>query len=346
MTAPVVATTAFATGAVITAGATPLAIRLAHRLRFYDRPAGYKQHGRSTPYLGGLALVVGLLGAVAISGTTGRHYLPLVAGTALIWLLGTVDDRLNLSPLVRVVAEIALAVWLWSADLGWDLVASDVVNLAVTVGWVVVVVNAFNLMDNMDGAASATGAVAAVGIGVFALLNHDPALAAITFGAAGAASGFLPANLRRPAKIFLGDGGSMVIGFVVAATAMSGPLTGDLGFGAVLCACMVAGLPLLDTTLVVISRRRRGVAILSGARDHLTHRLLALVGTPRRVCLMLAVAGTALASSTAVAADAGRPTVLWVATVWVAAGIAAIGALERTSDRQSRLARVPDAERA
>jgi UDP-GlcNAc:undecaprenyl-phosphate GlcNAc-1-phosphate transferase len=346
MTAPVAAVAAFAAGGLVTAAATPLAIRLAHRLRFYDRPAGYKQHVRSTPYLGGMALVVGLLAAVAITGTVDRHYLPLIAAAVVIWLLGTVDDRLNLSPLVRVIAEAALGVWLWSADLGWHLVASDLVNFAVTVGWVVVVVNAFNLMDNMDGAASTTGAVAAVGIGVFGLMQDNAALVAITFGTAGAALGFLPANLSRPAKIFLGDGGSMVIGFVVAATAMSGPHTGDLGFGAVLCACMVAGLPLLDTTMVVISRRRRGAPVLLGARDHLTHRLLVLVGSPLRVCVLLAAAGAALVASAAFAADAGRPTVLWVATVWAAAGIAAIGALERTSARQSRLARLPDAERA
>jgi hypothetical protein len=118
-----------------------------------------------------------------------------------------------------------------------------------------------------------------LGIGAFALVNDDAALAALSFGLVGACLGFLRSNLAQPARIFLGDGGSMSVGFVVAAMAIAAPRVADLGSEWVLIAALLTGLVILDTTLVVISRRRRGVQLLTGGRDHLTHRLL---GSPGR----------------------------------------------------------------
>jgi UDP-GlcNAc:undecaprenyl-phosphate GlcNAc-1-phosphate transferase len=190
-------------------------------------------------------------------------------------------------------------------------------------------------MDNLDGACGSLVAAASVGIGAFALLNGDLTLAAVSFGLTGACLGFLHSNLARPARIFLGDGGSMPMGFIVAALAIAAPPVADLGNGAVLIAALFVGLVILDTTLVVISRRRRRVPLLTGGRDHLTHRLLGLLGSPRRVAGTLAAVQLGLCALALLATSLGRVAVLWIAAEAVIGGIAAIAVLETRMVRRA-----------
>jgi UDP-N-acetylmuramyl pentapeptide phosphotransferase/UDP-N-acetylglucosamine-1-phosphate transferase len=138
--------------------------------------------------------------------------------------------------------------------------------------WIVGLTNSFNLMDNMDGAASAVAAVCAAGLALQSLVRGDVALAALAVALAGACVGFLPYNLRAgaPVRIFLGDGGSMPIGFIVAAIAMNIPVGEQLGWTVLLVAALLLAIPMLATLLVVVSRTRRGVSIVTAGRDHLT----------------------------------------------------------------------------
>jgi len=322
------ATLAFALAVVLALVLTPQAARVAMRTGFLDHPLGYKQHGRATPYLGGCAVMLAVLvPALLWGGLTGR-FLALGLGAGALWVVGTLDDRLNLSPWLRMGVEAVAAVGLWSADLGWGVFSADLLNLALTIVWVIGVVNAFNLMDNLDGATGTVAAATAVGIATFALMNGDSELAAIAGALSGACVGFLYYNLARPARIFLGDGGSMPIGFIAAAAAIAATAGADLGASALPCAAMIVGLVILDTTRVVISRRRRGVTLLTGGRAHLTHRLLALTGTPQTIAAMLGVLQLALCAVAATAADNGRHAVLWSATCTLVIGIAVIAVLE------------------
>ena len=134
----------------------------------------------------------------------------------------------------------------------------------------------------MDGAAATVGGVTTLATAALALIEGDVALAVLCAGMSGACFGFLPYNLAGPARIFLGDGGSLPIGFVVAATIMALPDEGG-GWTPILAAVILAGLPVLDTTLVMISRRRAGIPLLTAGRDHLTHRLVTRLGSPRAV---------------------------------------------------------------
>ncbi len=273
---------------------TPVAIRVAERIDFHDRPRGYKGHAAPTPYLGGAAVLVGfLLGAVLLSEASTRLG-PILLCAAGLWVVGTVDDRWTLGPGLRVAAELVAATALFASGLGWSIFESEAANLALTALWVIGLVNAFNLMDNMDGATSTIAAFSSLGAAVFALALGDVLLAALAVALAGACLGFLPYNLSAPARIFLGDGGSMPIGFVVAATIMALPLGDDIGWHRLLAAGLLAALPLLDTLLVIVSRNRAGVAILSGGRDHLTHRLRTRLPSARAVALSLGVAQAAL----------------------------------------------------
>jgi UDP-GlcNAc:undecaprenyl-phosphate GlcNAc-1-phosphate transferase len=189
-------------------------------------------------------------------------------------------------------------------------------------------VNAFNLMDNLDGATGSVGAVSAAGVGVLAATQGETAIAATAFALAGGCFGFLRFNLARPSRVFLGDGGSMPLGFLLAACVTAIPATEGFGTAAVFAVIPLVGLAVLDTTLVVVSRVRRGVGVFTGGRDHLTHRLLRLVGTPQLVALTLAGTQAALCALGFLLFDSTIVTVFSAATGYVLLGAATIAALE------------------
>ena len=285
---------AFLLAAALTAATVPTAIATARRTGFLDAPVGYKAHRQPTPYLGGAAVIVATGLAILLVGDGIGHYWPLLLGTLGLGLVGTVDDRVNLSPWLRVGMEVLVAWLLWSQDLGWSFLDGGAANLLLTAFWVTGIVNAFNLMDNLDGAASSVGAVSAAGVAVLALIGDDLALAVVAVALCGALVGFLRYNLAEPARIFLGDGGSMAIGMLLAGALMEVPMGQLTDWSALSAAALIVGLPVFDTTLVVLSRRRRGAPVLSGATDHTTHRLRAFLKSPRAVAATLAVTQLAL----------------------------------------------------
>src|SRR5947209_7412168 len=128
----------------------PLAIRLAIRTGFMDVPATYKGHLRTTPYLGGLAVVAAIAAGILAFGVDTSRYAALLIWAVVLFVVGTVDDRRNLSPYPRLLIEVLAAAALFHYGLGWGVFGNPTVDLVVTIIWVVGMVNAFNLMDNMD----------------------------------------------------------------------------------------------------------------------------------------------------------------------------------------------------
>ncbi len=317
---------AFSAALIGVLGMTPVAIRVARSTGFLDQPGDYKRHVAAMPYLGGLAVMGAIAFPAVVFGSAGFHYSTIALCAAALWLVGTVDDKVGLGPFTRIAVEVAAAVVLWFAGQGWGL--DGPLGLLVTVVWVVGLVNAYNLMDNIDGAAATVTAASAAGIALIAGVGGDTELAAFALTVVGATLGFLVFNLRTPARIFLGDGGSMPLGFLIAALAMQLPATGNSGLITLLAIVPIAGLPILDTALVVISRTRRGANVLSGGRDHLTHRLRPVFGSTRSLATGLGTAQMALCllASTLVGAHAG--TVVAVTLTLLALGSVAIWALE------------------
>jgi UDP-GlcNAc:undecaprenyl-phosphate/decaprenyl-phosphate GlcNAc-1-phosphate transferase len=317
-------------GAVL--GLTPLAIRIASRTGFYDHPRGYKAHRAPTAYLGGAAVISGFaLSALLFTGDA-VHYLPLIGAAAGLWALGTVDDRVTVRPRNKILAEVAAAFVLWASGLGWTFPSSGFEELLLTTVWVVAFTNSFNLMDNMDGVAGTVGAACAAGVAGLALAQGDAALAALTLALAGSCLGFLPYNLRpggRPARIFLGDGGSLPLGFILAGATMQIPMPGDLGWAALLAGGLLLGILVLDTLLVIVSRTRRGVSLMTGGRDHLSHRLRSRLGSPWAVAIALAATQAGVSTLAIVAVESGQTAVIMVATTCLAAGAGAIALLEK-----------------
>jgi UDP-GlcNAc:undecaprenyl-phosphate/decaprenyl-phosphate GlcNAc-1-phosphate transferase len=334
----------FALALVTALAATPVAIAVATRMDFRDYPLGYKRHSTPTPLLGGTAVVTAFVLAQLIVGSEVGRLAPIVALSFGLWVLGTVDDRVTVSPVVRVLAEGAAATTLWTTGLGWSLFDSGLVNLIVTNLWVIGLVNAFNLMDHADGAAATVGSVTAAAVGALAAIEGDAGVAALSFGLAGACVGFLPYNLTAPARIFLGDGGSLPIGFALATAIMALPEE-HASWPLLVAAFLLVGLPVLDTALVVVSRRRRRLPVSRGGHDHLTHRLVLQLRSPRAVTAGLGVVQAALALLAIGVIQLGEGSIIVAGCIWFVVGAVAVAYLEMNAGVPSPAGGPPAAAR-
>ena len=309
--------------------ATPVAIRLAAHFDFYDKPAGYKGHAAPTPYLGGAAVMTGFVVTVLALTSDPRQTLPVLGGVLALWIVGTVDDRRLVPVWQRLTVEIGLAAMLWATGLGWSLGLGPVADLLATAFWVVAVVNAFNLFDNMDGASSTMACVVAAAVAVLGLVQSDVWLVVTGAALCGACLGFLPRNLSRPsARIFLGDGGSMPLGFAIASLVMIGASSAAAEWQALVMGLLLVGVPALDTCLVVVSRRRRGISILTGGRDHLTHRTRARMRTAHASVAALGAGQALLAALALVAVQGGTALLVPLVLVYLVAMATLIAVLD------------------
>jgi UDP-GlcNAc:undecaprenyl-phosphate GlcNAc-1-phosphate transferase len=298
----------------------PIARQGALRLGVTDRPGSGKVHKVPTPYLGGVAVAVAVLCTAPIGEWRGE-VVAILGAALLVSCIGLVDDVRTSKPSVRVAVEIVAAVIVFSAGARVNLFGG-VADLALTIAWLVVITNAYNLLDNMDACASSILAVSAGSLLVAAVLQEQVLVGSLAAAVTGAAAGFLVYNWH-PARIFLGDAGSLFLGFLVSAVALKLRFPVDQGAG-VVAVLLVAFPALFDTTLVVISRILAGRPIYIGGTDHTSHRL-ALLGLPTRGIALLLVAVTAACGGFGVAVGRGviAPFAV-VAPLAVAAGVVLI----------------------
>jgi UDP-N-acetylmuramyl pentapeptide phosphotransferase/UDP-N-acetylglucosamine-1-phosphate transferase len=292
--------------------------RLALRNGILDHPGGYKKHLRSTPYLGGIAILAGAIAATL--ATAGIHSpIPAIAATAIaICALGTLDDWRPIQPGIRIALHAAIGAIVWVVGAGWSLNVPDWANLVLTMGWIVVATNALNLIDNLDGTAAAAAAASALGVAVIALSQSSDAWPAVlAAGVLGSCLGFLPYNLAKPARIFLGDGGSTLLGFLLAVAVM-GALPEQPGSISLAAAFLLAGTAILDTAMTLASRWRRGVPAFTGGRDHVTHWILSLVGSARRAAAVVAGAQVGLSALAVAVVELDPPAVPVAAAILLA----------------------------
>ena len=187
----------FGASAVLCLMLTPVAIAVAIRIGVLDRPGGHKGHESPTPYLGGVAIVVAfsasvVVAAVAQPPASGRDELVIVLVLAVaLAIVGLADDLWNLSPTVRLVAEVLCALQLWRMDAGVTVTGEPGLDAALTILWVVGITNAFNLLDNMDGLSAGQAAICATTIFSVAVANGQFLVAGLAVGLAGCAVGFL-----------------------------------------------------------------------------------------------------------------------------------------------------------
>jgi UDP-GlcNAc:undecaprenyl-phosphate GlcNAc-1-phosphate transferase len=283
----------FLAALTLTTLSTPMVRRLAVWAGFVDAPSSRKMHRSPTPLMGGLAIAAGALVAFVLLVST----LPITLGSApvlgtivacaVVVVIGLADDRSNLPAWAKLLGQFLAAAILIYVGVRVQLPLPEWLNVALTVIWVVGITNAMNFMDNMDGLTAGVSAVAAAFILLLASANDQYLVAALSAGVLGACLGFLRYNFR-PARIFMGDAGSMFLGFLLAVLALDLRFPDNVNFVTWMVPVFVLGLPILDTTLVVVSRSRRRVNPLTTAgKDHLSHRLVAMGFTQREAVLML-----------------------------------------------------------
>ena len=310
---------AFLIPLAVTLVLTPAAAGLALHLGVMDRPGEHKAHVEATPYLGGLALALGLVVAGLVVGSTAQQAAVIAGCAVVVFGLGLLDDLRGLGPGVKVGVEAALAVVLWFAEVRAGFFGIRALDLVLTVVWVVGITNAVNLSDNMDGLASGIAAIAAVAYFAIAAPQGDFLVAAFAIALAGASLGFLRHNFP-PARIFLGDAGSLLLGFLLATLGLLLDLDVSNDALRIGVQMLILGVPVFDTVLVVVMRRRAGRPVTQGGRDHASHRLAALGLSGRQVALVVYAAQVACSSIAVVAVNAPGSAIA-VALAWVALGI-------------------------
>lgn len=252
---------------------TPLVKRGALRFGVLDQPDGFlKTHARATPYLGGVAVYVAFLVTLALVFEFRHALLALLLGGTMMTMLGLFDDLRVLPARLKLIGQ-ALATWVMiKGGVTIALVAiPDSLILPLTVLWVVGMTNAVNILDVADGLATATSAIAATALACLALYNGSGLIAITALALAGALAGFLRYN-RPNAEIYLGDAGSLFIGFMLASLAMMGSYTRHTPLAG-LAPLFILATPILELGLVSVARLARGQSPMQGSPDHMATRL-------------------------------------------------------------------------
>src|SRR5919201_1074670 len=267
---------------------TPLVRTAARRYGVVARPKSNGWHRQPTAMLGGVAIYAAVaLTYLLFIPHTRAGWVVLGASTAL-FAVGLLDDFLHIKPYQKLIGQVlgASAVVYFGLLLPWGWGGS--VSMAVTIFWLIGITNAINLLDNMDGLAAGVSAIAAVFIAANFAVNGQMVEAATLAVFAAALLGFLVYN-SNPASIFMGDGGSMFVGFFLASSALLSS-AGDRGRSFIVVVAvpvLILFIPIFDTTLVTVVRKLSGRAASQGGRDHTSHRLVALGLSERRAVWML-----------------------------------------------------------
>jgi UDP-GlcNAc:undecaprenyl-phosphate GlcNAc-1-phosphate transferase len=278
----------FAGALIFAVSGTPLARKLGWRLGIIDQPGARKVHLKPISRFGGVAIYVAFVLALLIFEDRFRipQLISILIGATLVSFLGVWDDRWSLRPLMKLIGQIVAALILVLSGVQVQFLPYPFLNVAVTILWVVGITNALNLLDNMDGLSGGVGAVAAAFFLLLAAMNGQYLVGSLAAALLGTCLGFLIYNFN-PATIFMGDTGSLFLGFILAALGIKLRFPGRLDIVTWMVPVIVLGLPVFDTTLVVISRLRRGVPVYRGGKDHVSHRLVAMGLSQREAVLIL-----------------------------------------------------------
>jgi len=283
----------FVAALILALGVTPLVRRLAFRTDMVDRPSGRKFHSDPTPLLGGLAIYAAVILALILFGN--RFYVNQVAGivigATLISFLGFWDDRVALPPGIKLLGQTIPVLILILTGVQIAIFEQPALNIILTFIWVLFITNAINFLDNMDGLSAGVSAVASAYFVLLAALSGQYLVGVLAAALLGACIGFLVYNFN-PASIFMGDTGSLFLGFLLAAVGIKLRFPTNIPAVTWMIPVLVLGVPILDTTLVIISRLRRGVnPLTTPGRDHLSHRLVRMGATRREAVLLLYLLG-------------------------------------------------------
>lgn len=294
-----------ASALIVAIGGTPVMRQVALRLGVIDNPAARKIHSNPVPLLGGAAIYVAFILALIFFGD--RRYINEVVGifvgATLMSLMGVVDDKWGLGSYVKLTGQLLAAGILVYSGVQIRLFYSWL-DIAVTMAWVVGITNALNLLDNMDGLSGGIAMIAAVFFTLLAAMGHQYLVGVLAAALAGACAGFLIYNWN-PAHIFMGDTGALFLGFLLAAVGIKLRFPSNSETVTWMIPVLVLALPIFDTTLVFISRLRRGQnPLTTPGKDHVSHRLAQMTGSRREAVLICYLIAGAVGLSAVFVAEA------------------------------------------
>jgi UDP-GlcNAc:undecaprenyl-phosphate GlcNAc-1-phosphate transferase len=330
---------AFATALVASLGLTVPVRQLALRVGMVDHPGPRKVHLRPIPLLGGIAIYFGVwLGILVSSGSQAiTEILGILAGATLVILVGTLDDRGLLHHQIKLFVGMPVAGLILLASGIHAQVFSvffpghggELADAVLTVFWVTGITASFSIFDYMDGLCAGVAAIAALFFAVFAKLSGQVLVSTLAAAVMGAALGFLCWNFN-PAKIFMGDGGAMFLGFLMATLSLKLRMTGTSRAADWVVPVLVLGVPIFDTLMVSISRSRRGLLpFATPGKDHTGHRLANLGLGTRLAVLTMYTLGFGFGGLALLVRDLGSGQAAEVAAATGCAALLAVALLEK-----------------
>jgi UDP-GlcNAc:undecaprenyl-phosphate GlcNAc-1-phosphate transferase len=280
---------------------TPIAIKIAPKIGAVDIPKDNRRmHTTAMPRFGGMAIYIGTVAAMLIFLPFSTNLMGVIAGGTLIFLVGIIDDLRNLPPKVKLFCQIVCAFILFQFSVRISFIGIPfgggyyffpwIVSLLVTVIWIVGITNTINLIDGLDGLAGGVTFIASISIAYTAYINGNTEASMAMLAIAGGALGFLPFNFN-PAKIFMGDGGALFLGFMLAGLSVMSPMKSATMLATVV-PVLVLGLPIFDTTFAIMRRLINRRPIMEADKGHLHHRIMAAgLGQRRTVLTLYGISG-------------------------------------------------------
>ncbi|SDK14404.1 UDP-GlcNAc:undecaprenyl-phosphate GlcNAc-1-phosphate transferase [Jeotgalicoccus aerolatus] len=269
----------------------PLLIFLAKRFGFVDYPNYRKVHKVPMPYLGGVAILLSFTAVTLFAQPVETEYKPIIIGAWLICLIGLVDDKYDLKPLVKFFGQlIAIAVPI-SYGIVIDTISPfgfeinfGVFSILVTVIWMAAIINAINLIDGLDGLATGVVIIALASIAVITIFQQNIFVMMLCIILLGSCLGFLPYNFH-PAKTFLGDNGAMMLGYIIGVLSIIG--FKNITFISLFFPIIILGVPFMDIFFAAVRRYREGVSVWRADKNHLHHRVQQLGFSHRETVVLI-----------------------------------------------------------
>jgi len=271
---------------------TPIVIKVSHKLGVVDQPNFRKVHKNPTSVLGGTVILLSFLLGIWLGHPIETEVKPLVIGAVLIYLVGLIDDIYDLTPIIKLLGQVIAALVVVYYGVTIDFISLPIgptihfgiLGIPITVVWIVAITNAINLIDGLDGLASGVATIALMTIGFIAILQANIFIMMICSVLIGALLGFLLFNFH-PAKIFLGDSGALLIGFIVGFLSLLG--FKNITFVSLFFPIVILAVPFIDTLFAMIRRVKKGQHIMQADKSHLHHKLLELGYSHRQTVILI-----------------------------------------------------------
>lgn len=270
----------------------PVVIAVSKKLDIVDKPNFRKIHTKPISMLGGSAILLSFLIGIWLGEPIEREVKPLLLGSVVIYLVGLIDDLYDLKPIIKLIGQILAATVVVSYGVTIDFISLPIgptihfgwLGIPITIFWIVAITNAINLIDGLDGLAAGVSVIALATIAFIAILQGNIFIIMICSVLIGSLLGFLVFNFH-PAKIFLGDSGALLIGFIIGFVSLLG--FKNITFISLFFPIVILAVPFIDTLFAMIRRVKKGQHIMQADKSHLHHKLLDLGYTHRQTVILI-----------------------------------------------------------